>query len=172
MKKIKLRKMNNMKNLDEILTSQARRIEELKKENLQLKQSLADYQKKEQEIAKTLNIAKTQADNILSEAKVKYALECERLKVFSKKWTSLLSIGPDKLLEAITVTNKTLEACQIEIENLLVETFGKELKSYASERDRLGRSPQLNYEEIIKEEKKENVEQIPMGELEELLKQL
>ncbi|MFA6866393.1 MAG: hypothetical protein WCR54_02635 [Clostridia bacterium] len=174
MKKLKSKKYDNMQNLDVVLNSQAKRIEELKKENAILKNALDNYQKKEQEIASTLNIAKKQADNLVGDAKVKYALECERLKVFSKKWTSLINKSPEKLLESIKKTDETLKTCQIEIEDMLINNFGKDMESYLYERNRLDRSPQLDYTEIVtEEEQKDNsIDKLPFDELQELLNQL
>lgn len=172
MKSFKINRMKDLQNTDQILNSQLKRIEELKKENAELKKLLDDYRNKEKEIAMTLKIAKNQAENIIGEAKVKYALECERLKIFSEKWTSLFNKSPEKILESINKTDEMLRKCHFEIENMLIDSFGKNMESYKTERDRLKKEPQLNYNEIIQNEIDKTIEEMPIKDLEELLNQL
>ena len=165
-------KPNNNDNLIDIVSKQSKRIDELKQENEKLHRELDIYRAKEKEISDTLSYAKKQAENIISEAKIKYALECERIKVYRQKWTTLAPVGnKTRLLESFDKTFDTLKQCQAEMESMLANDLGDDMKSYIEERDRLQSEPCLNYQAIIAETENK-IEELNSSELEELLRQL
>lgn len=163
---------NNNDNLIDIVAKQSKRIDELKSENEKLHLELDKYRSKEKEISDTISYAKKQAENIISEAKIKYALECERIKVYRQKWTMLAPIGnKNRLIESFEKTFDTLKQCQSEMESMLANDLGDDMKSYIEERDRLNTEPCLNYQAIITETENK-IDELNNIELEELLKQL
>ena len=174
MKKFRKFKSNNNDRLSELISSQSKRIEELKKENEKLYQELEKYREQEREIFQTLSYAKKQAENIINEAKIKYALECERIKVYRQKWTLVASgNNKNKIIESFEKTYETLKQCQTEMENMLANDLGDNMKRYIEERDRLNVEPCLNYKAIISDSKKEEEDhELNNKELEELLSQL
>jgi hypothetical protein len=172
MKNFRNTKMNNNDNLLDIVSKQSRRIEELKQENEKLYKELDKYRAQEKEISETLSYAKKQAENIISEAKIKYALECERIKVYRQKWT-LVATNNNKgrILESFEKTFETLKQCQTEMENMLACDLGDDMKSYIEERNRLNTEPCLNYKAIISNNENKT-QDLNNNELEELLSQL
>lgn len=165
-------KNNNNDNLLDLVSKQSKRIEELKIENEKLHKELDKYRALEKEISETLSYAKKQAENIISEAKIKYALECERIKVYRQKWT-LVAANNNKgrILDSFEKTFETLKQCQTEMENMLAVDLGDDMKSYIEERDRLQTEPCLNYKAIISENENK-IDELKNNELEELLNQL
>lgn len=165
-------KTGNSDNLIDLVSKQSKRIEELKQENEKLHSELEKYRAQEKEISETLSYAKKQAESIISEAKIKYALECERIKVYRQKWTLLAPTNnKNRLLESFDRTSNTLKQCQLEMENMLANDFGEDLESYIEERDRLNEEPSLNYQAIIAETESK-VEELNDKDLEALLRQL
>lgn len=159
---------------DILIKNQAERIAELKKENAELLQNLESCRAKENEIADTLSFTKRKQEEILNEAKIKYALECERIKSFRKKWTDAAKEG---ILRAnYALTEKTLRECQLEMEEALSMKIGDAGKSYVEERDRLDDDPGLNYSAFLPETSSEKfpgeIEELSEKELGELLEQL
>lgn len=161
--------------LVDLVNKQSLRLEELKKENERILRELDAYRAKEKEISETLAYAKKQAESITAEAKIKYALECERIKIYRQKWAQLAPSPNNKarLIESFDKTLDTLKECQIEMENMLANDFGENMQSYVKERERLREEPILNYRAIINESVRDTkVEGLNENDLEELLKQL
>lgn len=167
-----------MKNNDSslaLIREQADRIAELKRLNSDLALALEEYRLREKAITDALNYAQQKSAEILAEAKVKYALECERLKAYRKKWISAVKNGAMKT--SYELTEKTLLDCQKELETALASDLGTD--DYILERERLGDEPNLNYEAIIDEENakissetRSQIEDLSEEELEDLLNQL
>lgn len=172
MKNFKSIKSNSNDNLLDLVSKQSKRIEELKQENEKLAKELDKYRAQEKEISDTLSYAKKQAENIISEAKIKYALECERIKVYRQKWTLVAANNnKEKIMDSLEKTFETLKQCQTEMENMIACDLGDDMKSYIEERDRLNTEPCLNYKAIISNNESK-VEELNNNELEELLSQL
>lgn len=172
MKNFKNTKPNNNDSLIDLVSKQSKRIEELKVENEKLHKELDKYRALEKEISDTLSYAKKQAESIVSEAKIKYALECERIKVYRQKWTQVAqSNNKGRILDSFEKTFETLKQCQTDMENMLACDLGDDMKSYIAERDRLNTEPCLNYKAIISENENK-LEELKENELEELLNQL
>ncbi len=177
MKKFRISKNSNDNNSNNerlltLVSDQAKRISELRQENEKLSKELERYRATEKEISETLSYAKKQAESIIAEAKVKYALECERIKVYRQKWTlAAANNNKSRILESFEKTFETLKACQAEMEDMLANDLGDDMKSYLEERDRLQTEPCLNYKAIISENEP-RTEELNNNELEELLSQL
>lgn len=170
---VKKRNKNTENYFADLVKEQAERIAELKKQNAELTLALESYKSKEAAIAETLDYARKKSAEMASEAKVKYALECERLKAFRKKWTSLARSG--NLAASLERTENLLRECQAELEKGLSDDLGT--ADYIAERERLDAEPNLNYEAIIEEEAnavqtKKQIEELSDEELEELLTQI
>ncbi len=158
-----------------LIREQADRIAELKRLNADLALALEDYRLREKAITDALNYAQQKSAEILAEAKVKYALECERIKAYRKKWIAAVKSGA--LQSSYEQTEKTLLACQKELETALASDLGT--NDYIAERERLDDDPSLNYEAIIDEENekispetKSQIEDLSDEELEDLLRQI
>lgn len=172
MKIFKNKKIKNDCDLIDLVNKQSRRIEELKQENEKIQVELEKYRAKEKEISDTLSYAKKQAENITSEAKIKYALECERIKVFRQKWTLLApSNNKNRIQESYERTMETLKQCQLDMENMLANDLGEDMASYIEERNRLSMEPCLNYQAIVSENESRS-DHLNDNDLEELLRQL
>lgn len=151
------------------MKEQAARIAELKQQNALLTQKLEEYQKREREISDAIIATNKKCDEIDSDIKVKYALECERLAYFRKKWTDAAKYG--YLKEGYEKTDRVLKECLTELEKAFADDFG--VSDYISERERLDDDPDLNYEAIRTEaKKKQKIEEISEKDLAELLKQV
>lgn len=100
---------------------QAERIEELKRENSSLSLELARYRAKEAEIAEALSYAKSKAKELEREAKVRYALECERLDAYRAKWTEAVQSleKAESLGEQVIKTERYLRQCAKELKDLI-----------------------------------------------------
>ena len=150
------------------LKEQAERIAELKKQNAELTAKLDECAKREREISDAIVANKKKCDEIMTEVKVKYALECERLAAFRKKWTDAARYG--YLKEGYEKTDRVLKECQAELERSFADDFG--ITDYLSERARLDDEPALNYQALKSEAKKKKIEELSERDLEELLKQI
>ncbi len=71
-------------------------IEELKEENEKLKVRLQELSEKESSITLALAMAEKQAEEIISTANLRYALEVERLKTFATKWNEYFNYVAEK----------------------------------------------------------------------------
>ena len=132
----------------ELVKEQADRIAELKKQNADLTLALDALRSKESEITATLATIKKREEESRAEVKIKYALECERLKNFRAKWIEAARLG--SLKSDFEKTEKLLKDCQAELEQGFSDDLGA--SDYLMERDRLNDDPILNYEAIIASE--------------------
>lgn len=174
MKKTKLKsEKNDNTKLVGLIKEQADRINELRDENTNLLVALEGYRKKEKEISDLLNYAKKQSEDLKNEAKVKYALECERLKVYRQKWTKVLNAkNGETLAFSYEKTLATLKECQKEMEEMLANDLGENMRDYLSERNRIDDDPILDYQAIIKNQSAEEIEVLTNEEIQDLLNQL
>lgn len=139
-----------------IMREQAKRIVELKKEVNDLSINLELYRSREVEITQILSFAKNKAEELVQESKIKYALECQRLKLYRDKWMRYIKDKnkAGKLAEDIEKTNDVLKECQVLLEDMLYTDLGinqSVSESYLNERERIDDEPSLNYNTIIKE---------------------
>lgn len=146
---------------DLLIKEQAERIAELKKINADLTFALEEYRLKEKQIAETLDFARRKSSEIISESKVKYALECERLALFRNKWISAVNEG--RIAADYARTEKVLEECRAEMERAFDDDA--EISDYLSERDRLGEGPSLDYRAIIDKESSSALSDAPEEEI-------
>lgn len=175
MKKAKLKQNNKNNNakLVELIKEQAERINELREENANLLIALEGYRKKEKEISDLINYAKKQSEDIRNESKVKYALECERIKLYRQKWTKILnSKNGESLPLNYEKTLSTLKDCQKEMEEMLANDLGENMQDYLSERNRLDDEPILDYQAIINQQSNTDIETLTNEEIQDLLNQL
>lgn len=174
MKKFRKKSTEKVAPIPDLVKEQAARIAELKAENAALIQKLDAYVAREKELTETIAFAKKKCDEMVSETKVRYALECERLKNFRDKWTAAARDG--YLQYGVEQTEKILQECRKEMERAFADDLG--ISDYLSERDRLGADPTLNYRAILSEEKKDpppakrKIEELSERDLAELLKQI
>lgn len=163
-----------------IMKEQAMRIVELKKEINDLSIALEEYKKRESEIAQILKFAKEKAEELIKEAKTKYALECQRLKLYRNKWMRYIKDknSAGKLAEDIEKTNEVLKECQVQLEDMLYSDLGinkSVTDSYIYERERLDDEPILNYRAIISQNinnLEEDEEKLSNDELQKMLEKL
>lgn len=145
-------------------TVYAERIEELKKQNAELTIMLEEYRKKEQHIADALAYADAMQKSIEAELKIKYALECERLSSFRKKWLAAANAGA-----ASGDYEKTLAVLD-ECRAVLTEEFDSPAdKDFREEEIRLSR---LDENVTQKNAEKRHIDELSETELQELLRQL
>lgn len=160
------------------MLEQAERIVELKKEINGLSVALEKFRSQEAEAAMAITFAKKKAEEIKNDATVKYALECERLRMYREKWQRYIDgrATAGQLAENIKKTDDTLRECQLMLEEMLYSDLNIErsvAEEYISERDRLDDEPQLNYEAIaIKTKRLAKEERISDGEIESMLRRL
>lgn len=159
-----------------IMKEQAIRIADLKKEINDLSIALEEYKKREAEIAQVLTFAREKAEELTREAKTKYALECQRLRVYRNKWMRYIKDKnkTGKLAEDIETTNEVLKECQAQLEDMLYSDLGINQNvsdSYIYERERIDDEPILDYRAII-DENINKEEKITNEELERMLEKL
>ncbi len=176
MKKIisKSSKKTDQNKLIELIKEQSERINELRQENSDLLVALEAYRKKEKEISELLSFAKKQSEELKSEAKVKLALECERIKLYRKKWLAVADIKDGiALAQNFEKTLSTLKVCQKEMEEMLANDLGESMQIYLKERDRIDDDPILDYQAILCDKKTpDNIDSLSGEEIEDLLRQL
>jgi hypothetical protein len=108
-----------------ILKAQSERIEDLKRELNKLSHENKKLRDREEGVTDALSIAKQKARDYLEEAKIRFALECERLEGYRRQWTSYikdLSTAKDLGLEVIN-TEKKLRECAEEMQGFINEDF-------------------------------------------------
>lgn len=171
--KPKQKNKNNNTKFVELIKQQADRINELREENANLLIALEGYRLKEKQISDLVDYAKKQSEDLKNEAKVKYALECERIKLYRQKWTTIInSKKGDTLSLNYEKTLSTLKECQKEMEEMLANDLGENMKDYLSERNRIDDEPILNYQAIINKSSKVDLETLTNEEIQDLLNQL
>ena len=161
--------------IDTLSSEKTARINELKAENAKIMQELDAYRAREKEIAETLTFARKKSDEFIAEAKVKYALECERLKIYRKKWECASENGGENgISRSFKKTADILRECQLELETMLASDLGEDFAAYLAERNRINGDPTLDYAAIAPT--LSNADNFPdmltEEEIEELLRQL
>ncbi len=141
---------------DNAIKIYAERIAELKRMNADLTIVLEEYRKKERKITEALSYAEEKKAAVEKEIKVKYALECERLAAFRKKWVDAVRNGT--LDRDYKRTERVLDECRAQ----LLAEFDEETADYYEETERLD---EVN-------EKRRHIDELSENELEELLKQI
>ena len=130
--------------------------------------------------------AKEKAEEIIQDAKIKYALECQRLRLYRNKWMRYIKDKnrEGKLAADIEKTNEVLKECQSQLEDMLYTDLGIDksvVDSYIYERERIDAEPALNYKAIIEqnlkleeddEEDFDGEDKITDEELEKMLEKL
>lgn len=171
---IKSNKKNEQAKLIELIKEQSERINELRQENNDLLIALEAYRKKEKEISDLLSFAKKQSEELRSEAKIKLALECERIKLYRNKWLAVASSKDGiSLAQNLEKTLSTLKDCQKEMEEMLASDLGESMQIYLKERDRIDDEPILDYKSILTDKKTPDaIDSLSGEEIEELLGQL
>ncbi len=164
---------------NDIMREQAKRIAELKREVNDLSVALEQYRSRETQTMQVITLAKQKADELAQEAKIKYALECQRLRVYRDKWMRYIKDrnAAGKLAQDIEKTNEVLKECQALLEDMLYTDLGINCNvadSYICERERIDDEPLLDYKTIIAEaERKAAAEDtITDEELEKMLEKL
>lgn len=157
---------------ERLLKTQSDRIEELRKENAELNAAVSSFHAREKEIADALTFAKQKGEEYVSLIRVKYALECDRIRKYREKLEKYRS--REELIRGYDDAFRELRAWQDELENALIEGAGEEMRDYEREKERLKDEPQLRYGEIAEREKTNlmTAEKISEEELKELLEQL
>ncbi len=135
------------------------RIKELKELNDDLAEMLEDYRRREKAITDTLSYIEKQREEVEKELRIRYELETERLCAFRTKWTSAVRHGT--LKNDYERTEKVLEECRIA---LMTEFDSVQSADYLEERER------LNKKLLIAE--KEKIDVLSDKELQDLLDQL
>lgn len=112
-----------------LLKDKQARIDELKKENIELSKKLAEYQQKEHNISKALTTATQKAEEIEETAKLKYTLQVNNLNSFYEKWNNFF----DELLKKYPKmqefdTKKVLQNIQDDITKVMKNEFNIEYK--------------------------------------------
>lgn len=180
------KKCDIIKKNNDTMREQAARIVELKKQLNNLCVELEEYKKKEKQIIQVLAFAKEKAEEIIQDAKIKYALECQRLRLYRNKWMRYIKDKnrEGKLAADIEKTNEVLKECQSQLEDMLYTDLGIDksvVDSYIYERERIDAEPALNYKAIIEqnlkleeddEEDFDGEDKITDEELEKMLEKL
>ncbi|MDR2090850.1 MAG: DivIVA domain-containing protein [Clostridiales bacterium] len=156
--------------LEDKLKEQRLRINELKGQNIRLASQIRDMRRREDDVKNALIAANEKSKEIMSAAKLKYALEGQRLRLLQAKWTNYFESGAEcgsgdyKLGEAYYIKVET------EIREILRHDFGiateksapsvndEIMSQYKSETKRLfdcGGDGKEDYGELIKRIKKE-----------------
>lgn len=166
-------------NSNKVIREQANRIVELKKQINDLSISLEEYRKKESQTIEAMAFAKKKAEELRQEAQIKFALECESLRVYRNKWLRYIKdkSRAGELAMDIEKTNEVLKECQIQLEEMLQNDLGingSVSDSYIYERERIDGEPSLNYQKIIEKAKEKVIDDdtLPNDELENMLAKL
>ena len=157
---------------DILIKRQAERIEELRKQNGELTAKLEEYRKSEKEITDAVLFAKAKQDEYLSDLRVRYALENERLRRFCEKMDCYKS--REELLRAYDDSFSAVKKAREELDRVLKEDLGAGTADYLSERKRLGlkdEAPFITTESMVRSDLNK-VSALTEEELQELLDQI
>lgn len=169
---IKRRKKCEIDPKEVLIKKQADRIEELRKENCLLSAKLEEYGKREKEISETVLFAKARQDEYLSDLRIRYALENERLRRFCEKMDCYKS--REELMRAYDDSFSAVKKAREELERVLKEDLGTGTADYLSERKRLNdkeNMPFLTAESLVRSDLNK-VNSLTEEELQELLDQI
>ena len=169
---IRKREKTVKENYERLLHAQSERLEELRKENAELQNKISGYAAREKEITDALVFAKQKGEEYVSLVRVKYALECDRIRRYREKLEKYRS--REELLKGYDDAFRELKEWQNDLEKALTGECGAELQDYLSEKERLSDEPQLRYGEIVDKETTDllTADKISEEELKELLEQL
>ena len=154
---------------DVLVKKQAERIEQLRKENAVLTAKLEEYRQKEREISDAVVFAKQKQDEFLTDLKVRYALENERLRRFCSTMECYKS--REELLSAYDRSFSEVKKAREELTRILNEDLGAGASDYLAERRRLGEEVFPTKEKTVRRDLSE-VDSLTEEELQELLDQL
>lgn len=167
------RKETAKRNEDKLLIEQQReRIEELREQNRELGGIVNEYRSREKEITDALEFAKKKSEEYVAIAKVKFALECERLNVFRTKLEKFRS--KEELLRAYDDAYGEIREWRDDLEKSISGDYGSAMKDYVEEKERLKDDHSLDYGAIARSECSElnETNKISEEELRELLDQI
>ncbi|MFA5449674.1 MAG: hypothetical protein WC292_04475 [Clostridia bacterium] len=123
-----------------LIKSQAARIEELKKEIFNVQNELSRLREREEGISDALRLAARHAKDYEREAKIRFALECERLDSYRRRWRGYISnlSRAEKLGQEVIHTEKLLKECREEMAQFIEEDLpSPPTEDYFSETERL-----------------------------------
>lgn len=169
-KKAKKRKENTAEKV--IIEQQSARIDELREENRELSKIVAEYRAREKEIASALEFARKKGEEYVALAKVKYALECDRITKFRTKLEKFRS--KEELVRGYDNGYKEIREWRDELERAIAGEFGSAMRDYIDEKDRLDDEHTPDYGAIADSVRSDltKVSQITESELRELLEQI
>ncbi|MDR2266874.1 MAG: hypothetical protein LBE09_04740 [Christensenellaceae bacterium] len=125
----------------ETMRAQCARLEELKRENEDLRSKLETVQARESMIVDTLASARKIAKEYQEEAKLRFALECERLENYRSRWLGYVSniSTAEQLGEEIIRTNILLKNCADDMKRIINEDLphSPQIESFISEIERI-----------------------------------
>lgn len=177
MKKIRYKKtLKKVKPADGnalLLKQQAERIAELKAENETLNNVLEKYREREREVVDTVEFARKKGDEYVAMIKIKYALECERIKRFKERLEKFRS--REELLKCYDTAYGELNVWIEDMEKTMANDFGNAMSDYLSEKRRLKEGPDVEYVSLLGNDGKENftdLGKLSEEDLRDLLEQL
>ena len=177
MKKIKCKKvLKKTKPADGnalLLKQQAERISELKSENETLNNALEKYREREREVVDAVEFARKKGDEYVTMIRIKYALECERIKRFKERLEKFRS--REELLKCYDTAYGELNAWIDEMEKNMANDFGNAMSDYLSEKRRLKEEPSVEYASLIGSDGKDELTdlgKLSEEDLRDLLEQL
>ncbi|MCL2631320.1 MAG: hypothetical protein FWD49_07395 [Firmicutes bacterium] len=108
-----------------VLRAQAERIEELKRDIVRLSNENSRLRSREEGVSDALIVARAQAKDYLEEAKIRFALECERLEDYRRQWVNYIKdlSSAEKLGLEVVNTEKKLKSCAMEMRALIGKEF-------------------------------------------------
>lgn len=169
---LKRRKKQQLDPQGNLVKRQAERINELRRENDELTRELEEFRKREKEITDTVVFAKQRQEEYLSDLRVRYALENERLRRFCQTMDCYKS--REELLHAYDDSFSAVKKAREELERVLKEDLGAGMSDYLSERERLSddSKPAFITKENIVRSDLTKVSALTEEELQELLDQI
>lgn len=102
---------------EDVLREQRDRIDSLKKENEKLKNIINGFKERENCVSEALLSAVNKAKEVEDSVKVKFAMECERIRVFQTKWTGYVEKAKAEIEppESAKTLNSALESIKKEL---------------------------------------------------------
>ena len=140
--------VNLCKSYEKSLAAQKERIENLKAEVASKERLISEFNDKKDSITRSITMAVEKSKQIEYASKVRYALEGERLNIFSDKWMRYCESVASKVDKDIAIsTSNFIKKTEEELKEGLVKdlnvgSFLSEVSSvYNRERDRLINKP-------------------------------
>lgn len=121
MGKLFLKKKKKKTDEAELIKSQCARIDELKAEVAALSAELKKYRENGDAVTDAWRLARMKAKEYEQEAKIRFALECERLDIYREKWTGAVKNleKAEKLGEEVIKTEKLMRQYAREIREMI-----------------------------------------------------